>query len=126
MSTIETVDVYGVSADGTQTKVGTMPMPPSMKAREIVRTYFHDIDEENGSDGAMALWACNELVSWMEQQGWTPPPITDIKPREDTVANQWRNFRDCPKCGAEKGSACRTPSCVQLQQAPVGIRLSQQ
>jgi hypothetical protein len=26
-----------------------------------------------------------------------------------------RDVRDCPQCGAEKGVACRTPSCPQLK-----------
>lgn len=33
-------------------------------------------------------------------------------------AQQMRDVRDCPKCGAPKGDACRSPSCVQLHPAP--------
>lgn len=28
---------------------------------------------------------------------------------------QFRWTRDCPKCGANKGNACRSPACVQLK-----------
>ena len=34
---------------------------------------------------------------------------------------QMRDVRDCPKCGAPIGTACRTPSCPQLKPAPVGF-----
>jgi hypothetical protein len=121
--TIETIDLVGV-VNGVHVPIGTMPMPPSMKAKEIVRSYFGRIDEDEGNEAAMALWACNELVTWMESQGWTPPPITDVIPasQAEKIAAQWRNFRDCPRCGAEKGSACRTPSCAQLQEAPPEAR----
>jgi hypothetical protein len=42
--------------------------------------------------------------------------------REEIFANQWRNFRECPKCGAEKGDCCRSPFCVQLKYAVPNCR----
>ena len=31
-----------------------------------------------------------------------------------TSEKYWFDVRDCPKCGADRGSSCRTPGCVQL------------
>lgn len=68
MADIETVQVIGVRQDGSEVDLGRTPMPPKMKAREIVRSYFGEIDEDAGNDGAMALWSCNELIDWMAAQ----------------------------------------------------------
>lgn len=68
MNELETCKVIGVRADGTEVDLGERPLPPKMKARDIVRSYFGEIDEDEGNDGAMALWACNELVDWMAKQ----------------------------------------------------------
>jgi hypothetical protein len=120
----ETVDLYGVK-DGVEVRLGKILMPPKMKAKEIVHSYFGRIDEDECNDAAMALNVCEELIKWMQDQGWTPPPTEIIEPtrtHDEIIAAQWRNFRDCPKCGADKGAACRTPACVQLQEAPIEVR----
>lgn len=41
---------------------------------------------------------------------------------EERSKNSWKNFRDCPKCGAEKGDSCRSFSCVQLRYAIPTLR----
>lgn len=65
---LETVQIIGVRPDGVEVDLGAAPMPPRMKAKDIVRSYFGEIDEESGNDGAMALWCCNELIDWMSAQ----------------------------------------------------------
>lgn len=57
--------------------------------------------------------------------GWTEPFVIPFPPgmtNEEKLANQWRNFRECPACGAEKGNACRTPMCPQLKYAIPDLR----
>lgn len=78
------VTMIGVRANGSSEVLGTAPVPPKMKARDIITNYFGRIDEENGDEGAMALWACEELIDWMdkvyprqlvqqeEKAGWEP------------------------------------------------------
>lgn len=64
----DTVKLYGIK-DGVETYLGEIRTPPKMKAREIVARYFGAVttdDETAGTDGAMALWACEELIDWME------------------------------------------------------------
>jgi hypothetical protein len=57
--------------------------------------------------------------------GWIEPfvlPYPANMSREDRALNSWKNFRDCPACGAQKGDCCRTPSCAQLQYAIPNMR----
>lgn len=67
------VTLVGVKPDGTEEVIGTATMPPKMKARQIVRDMFGEIDEDGGDSGAMALWCCEQLLEWMEK---TPPAVT--------------------------------------------------
>lgn len=65
----ETISVVGIKSDGTHTEVGTMPIPPTMKAREILRSYFGaDVDTE-GTDADMAMAAMEEFILWLQKDG---------------------------------------------------------
>lgn len=74
MSQDDTVNIIGVKADGSADLLGQARMTPKMKAREIVLSYFGRIDEESADEGAMALWACEELAEWMAE------PKTGVTP----------------------------------------------
>lgn len=71
----DTVNVIGVKADGSADLLGTAPMPPRMKAREIAREYFGGFTEDDGSDADSCFWALVGFLDWLEAQGWQPPPV---------------------------------------------------
>lgn len=61
----------------------------------------------------------------MSINDWVEPFVLPFPPGmspEERLANQWKNFRDCPACGAEKGDCCRSPLCVQFKYAVPGMR----
>ena len=63
----ETCDLIGIKADGTRTELGKAPIPPMMKARDVVRSYFGgDVDDEM-SDASMALQCCREVIDYMKR-----------------------------------------------------------
>ena len=72
----EQVNLIGVKADGSSDLLGTVPMPPAMKRREIVRNFFgepggpDDID-----DASCCLYALEQYHDWLLRQGWTPPQL---------------------------------------------------
>ncbi len=77
----ERVEIHGVRADGTTVKVGTAPMPVSMKAREIARAQFGHFEDDDGSDAELCFGALEELANWMGRQGWIGPHvIADLLP----------------------------------------------
>lgn len=57
------VELVGMK-DGKETSLGEVPMPPTMKARELLREQgFTDLDDEMSHD-ACALWACESLIEY--------------------------------------------------------------
>lgn len=73
---VDTVEVVGIK-NGKEHALGTMPMPPMMKARELVREQFGHFQEEDGSEADMAMYVCEALVKHMVAAGWrlaSPPP----------------------------------------------------
>ncbi len=69
MNNRETISVVGIKSDGTHTEVGAIPIPPTMKAREILRSYFGaDVDTE-GTDADMAMAAMEEFILWLKKEG---------------------------------------------------------
>lgn len=51
---IEMVDAYGTNAEGIQVFIGKVPMPYTMKIKEIARSYFgHDDDDMDCCIGAL-------------------------------------------------------------------------
>ena len=62
---LPTVELVGVK-DGKETSLGQVSMPPTMKARELLREQgFTDIDDEMSHD-ACALWACESLIEYCQ------------------------------------------------------------
>ncbi len=69
-SDADTVDLVGVRASGEHVNLGKMPMPPSMKARDIATSQFGGFQDGDGSDAELCFGAMEELLSWLTKQGW--------------------------------------------------------
>lgn len=63
----ETMTLVGVK-DGVETVLGEVPLSPQMKAREIVRSYFSDNIDDDGSEASYAYYAMLDLINWMEKR----------------------------------------------------------
>ena len=70
---IETMEVYGKDKGGNEVFLGTYPMSPEMKAKEIVRNCGLDPDAVFDSEADAMLGALYDMIAWMKYQGWTPP-----------------------------------------------------
>lgn len=103
---MDAITVVGVRADGSTHTLGTAPMPPGMKQRDIVRNYFgepNDADPMACDDATLCLAALEAYHEWLLQQGWQPPlltitppgPAADVASAEDPTANS----NTCPACG---------------------------
>lgn len=70
----ETVSVYGVKSNGEVVDTGVKaPMPPRMKAKEMVREMFGPWEEDDGSDSDLCFAVCEQFFEWLISQGWTAP-----------------------------------------------------
>lgn len=70
----EQVSVIGVRADGSSEVLGTAPMPPAMKRRELASDMLGTLsDDESGTDADHCLWALELYHEWLVAQGWTAP-----------------------------------------------------
>jgi hypothetical protein len=67
---METVDLIGVKADGSEHALGKAPMPPRMKARDLAREQFGSFVDDDGSDGDLCFAALETLIDWLVAQGW--------------------------------------------------------
>jgi hypothetical protein len=63
----ETMTIVGVK-DGVETVLGEVPLSPQLKAKEIVRGYFSDDVEEDGTEASFAYYAMLDLIKWMEKR----------------------------------------------------------
>ena len=61
---VERVELYGVK-DGKQTLLGTVPMPPRMRAREITREMFGPFEDDDGSDAELCFAALEQMIEHM-------------------------------------------------------------
>lgn len=73
----EKMNIIGVRADGSSELLGTAPISPALKRRDIVANFFEQPtgDENDCSDANSCLWALEEYHCWLVAQGWTPPAI---------------------------------------------------
>lgn len=62
---VERVELYGVK-DGKETFLGTAPMPPRMKARELAREMFGPFQDDDASDAEMCFAAMGQLIEHMQ------------------------------------------------------------
>ena len=80
----ETVRVFGVRANGETVDTGlTAPMPPRMKARELVREMFGPFEVDDSSDADLCFAVCEQLIEWLVAQGWSR---TAPQPAQQTVS----------------------------------------
>jgi len=66
----DTVELYGMK-DGIQIHLGRAPMPPRMKAKEIVVSVFGHFDEHDDmddGDAALCFSCMTELIDYMIKQ----------------------------------------------------------
>ncbi|MDM0003928.1 hypothetical protein QTI51_03905 [Variovorax sp. J22G73] len=63
----DTCTLMGVRADGSTVNLGAVPMPPLMKARDVVRSYFPGDPDDDMTDAAMALQCCREVIDHMRK-----------------------------------------------------------
>jgi hypothetical protein len=66
---IETCQAIGGKRDGTMEVIPSIPLPPELKAQEIVGSYFGYGFNDDDGDASMALECCKELVTWLKEQG---------------------------------------------------------
>lgn len=86
----ETVSVYGVKSNGEVVDTCVKaPMPPRMKAKDMVREMFGPWEEDDGSDSDLCFAVCESLLDWLVAQGWTaqqPAPVQEPTERKAPCA----------------------------------------
>jgi hypothetical protein len=81
----DTVELYGMK-DGIQVHLGQAPMPPRMKAKEIVVSVFGHFDEHDDmddGDAALCFSCMTELIDYMIKQERTQ--ITQLQAEVDAM-----------------------------------------
>jgi hypothetical protein len=72
----ETMNLIGVKADGSSDLLGTVPLSPMIKRKDIAREQFGPLSpDESGTDADCCLWALDQYHEWLVQQGWQAPPL---------------------------------------------------
>ena len=72
----DTVNVIGIKADGSSDLLGTAPMPPAMKRREIAREMLGELsDDESGTPADFCLCSMEQYHDWLVSQGWKAPQL---------------------------------------------------
>lgn len=72
----DTVNIVGQRADGSSVLLGTAPMPPEMKRKEIARSMCGELsDDESGTAADYCLWSMEQYHDWLVKQGWKPPEL---------------------------------------------------
>jgi len=63
------VQIIGIK-NGVETLLGQAPMPPKMKARNLVRETFGHFDDADGSDAELCFGVCEQLIDHMAKSGF--------------------------------------------------------
>ena len=85
---LDTCELIGVRADGTEQALGKVRIPAKMKARELVQEQFGPIDEDGCNDAALAMYACEQLIAFMNAA--PSAPVGDGGPAHpDTERLDW-------------------------------------
>ncbi|WP_046060030.1 hypothetical protein [Paracidovorax citrulli] len=99
----DTVDVVGVRASGEHVNLGKMPMPPTMKARDIATSQFGGFQDGDGSDAEMCFGALEELLAWLIAQGWGAAPTQEAEEAARLTETELQEVRraidDIEDCG---------------------------
>lgn len=64
----EMIDALGQKPNGERVLVGQVPMPPTMKAKEIIANYIGSNFSDEDSAESYALYICNDLIEWQKKQ----------------------------------------------------------
>jgi hypothetical protein len=84
----DTVELYGMK-DGIQVHLGQAPMPPRMKAKEIVVSVFGHFDEHDDmddGDAALCFSCMTELIDYMTKQERTQAAkITELESQVEAL-----------------------------------------
>lgn len=84
---LETVRVFGVRPSGEVVDTGiNTPIPPRMKARELVREMFGQFEDDDASDADLCFAVCEQLIEWLVAQGWSR---TAPQPAQQAVADPY-------------------------------------
>lgn len=76
--TLPLIELRGIK-DGVEVSLGMVAMPPSMKAREILREYgFNDFEDDTSQD-ALALWAMESLIDYCQKYYTQPVPADEAQ-----------------------------------------------
>ncbi|ABM32264.1 hypothetical protein [Paracidovorax citrulli] len=119
----DTVDVVGVRASGEHVNLGKMPMPPTMKARDIATSQFGGFQDGDGSDAEMCFGALEELLAWLIAQGWNGsshragvPVPTEAEPPDHGPGNFAERLRDVTHKlrGSNDGLTAVADKCVAI------------
>lgn len=79
MNEIEYVDAYGIKDGFPASEVFKIPMPPKMKAKEMIRSYYGNEFDDEDSDASTILYIFEQLLEWYEKQ----QSLLNIKSYED-------------------------------------------
>lgn len=72
----DTVNIIGIKADGSADLLGTAPMPPAMKRRELAQELLGPLSpDESGNEADCCLWALELYHEWLVEHGWTAPHL---------------------------------------------------
>jgi|GEM_PF-3515103 len=66
---IETCDAVGIKTDGTEVHLGPIPLPATMKIKEIARSMWGGDPDDDMSEAALGVGAMEELMNWLKEQG---------------------------------------------------------
>lgn len=79
------VELFGVK-DGQETSLGPVPMPPTMRARELLQDIgFRGLDDDDG-DGAYAMAACEQLIEYCKAYYEAPAHPAEGVPAQTATA----------------------------------------
>lgn len=98
---LPTVELIGVK-DGVETSIGQVPMPPTMKARELLRDVgFTGLDDDDG-DGAYAMGACEQLIEYCQAYYSAPQADALDATRADARDTELLDFVEANTVALEK------------------------
>ncbi|MDH1378357.1 hypothetical protein N5J07_02570 [Comamonas aquatica] len=111
------VELFGVK-DGQETCLGSVPMPPTMRARELLQDIgFRGLDDDDG-DGAYAMAACEQLIEYCKAYYEAPAHPAEGVPAQCPNINEPRG---CWRVACQLGGKCREPERSATQPAAQGM-----
>lgn len=97
----DTVEIIGMKG-GKDHYLGTMAMPPRMKAREIAREQFGHFVDDDGSDAELCFCALEQLIDYMQKTVAIPAPAPAVPDTHISVQEAWEAAGGNPGIKASK------------------------